>query len=53
MGFLLLLCAFAFILIFWVTSWMFFKTLATICTALAVVTIAGGCIIGIFKNGRE
>ena len=49
MGFLLLLCALAFILVFWITSWGFFKTLATICVALAVVWIAVSWIKSIFS----
>lgn len=48
MGFLLLLCAFAFILVYWVTAWVFFKTLATICAALAIVVIAFAWIKSIF-----
>ena len=49
MGFLLLLCAFAFILVYWVTAWVFFKTLATISAALAVAIIAFGIIKSIFS----
>ena len=48
MGFILLLCALAFILVYWVTAWVIFKTLATVCVGLAVVLIAFGWIKSIF-----
>lgn len=48
MGTILLLCALAFILVYWVTAWAFFKALAAFCTALAVVVIAFGWIKSIF-----
>lgn len=51
MGFVLLLCAFAFILVYWVTAWVFFKTLATVCAVAAIVIIAVGLIKNIFVGG--
>lgn len=51
MGFILLLCAFAFILVYWVTAWVFFKTLATVCAITAIVIIAFGLIKNIFAGG--
>ena len=48
MGTVLLLCALAFLLVYWVTAWVFFETLATVCAAVAVLVIALGCIIKIF-----
>ena len=51
MGFILLLCAFAFILVYWVTAWVFFKTLATVCAIAAIVIIAFGLIKNIFAGG--
>ena len=51
MGFILLLCAFAFILVYWVTAWAIFKTLATVCAVAAIVIIAFCLIKNIFTGG--
>lgn len=51
MGFILLLCALAFILVYWVTAWVIFKTLATVCAVAAIVIIAFSLIKNIFTGG--
>ena len=51
MGFILFLCAVAFILVYWVTVWAFFKTLATVCTVATIVIIAFSLIKNIFTGG--
>ncbi len=48
MSLLMLLCSFAFILVYWVTAWAFFKTLATIFVVVAIVVIASSWIKNIF-----
>ena len=51
MGFILLLCALAFILVYWVTAWVIFKTLATVCAVAAIVIIALSLIKNVFTGG--
>ena len=51
MGFILLLCALAFILVYWVTAWVIFKTLATVCAVVAIVIVAFSLIKNIFSGG--
>ena len=49
MNFILLLCAVAFMLVYWVTAWAFFKTLATVCAVAVVVRAAFLGIKSIFS----
>ena len=47
----MLLCALAFILVYWITAWAIFKTLATVCAVVAIVIVAFRLIKNIFAGG--
>ena len=49
MGIFTLLCAGAFILIYWITAWAFFKTLAIICVVITIVELVIILIKAIFS----